>query len=419
MANSDPISRKLKALTPRQSQILYLVCTGLTYPQVAEKLFISQYTVQSDMTKVYKIFGMTDESMPKKRQRLGGEICPIHLQEFIPPDTAIDDSDDPDPPGDKEIGEVILDAQEGLIPIRALMVVPPVEARRESPPPPPRPNAEAPHGATPPPRQSPVERIPIYDPMPPRNDGIRRLLLLAVGLGTLLLFACLVIVFLLLNPRSSPPTAAATSVATLIVKETVLVPITVPAPPGTVASVAGSEPTVALIGQLPTQTSPAPTNLPTPKPEASPTVADQQNPPPGSEIPAGQGYTKNGVTVTFDKKIDIADDNDIALRFTIKNSRTEQLVIRWRNSYLHLQDDQGRIFPQNSQDATDWDDIKQFTIDGGRSADVLASHCCTYYNQQTRQDFFHGEIDPNAKYLIFTIDQIAGMQNLTWRLDLQ
>lgn len=122
MLNPDQISRILSELTPRQSQILFLVCSGWEYPAIAVDLHISEHTVQSDMSKMYKRFGMKGESMPKKRQRLGSEVCPIHLRKYVQSNTPIDDTDS-EPADEKDVEEVKRDAQSGLIPIRALIVV--------------------------------------------------------------------------------------------------------------------------------------------------------------------------------------------------------------------------------------------------------------------------------------------------------
>jgi DNA-binding NarL/FixJ family response regulator len=50
-------SPKLSALTARQREILELVAEGLTNAQIAERLFLSEYTVKQHLFAAYKLLG--------------------------------------------------------------------------------------------------------------------------------------------------------------------------------------------------------------------------------------------------------------------------------------------------------------------------------------------------------------------------
>lgn len=174
---------------------------------------------------------------------------------------------------------------------------------------------------------------------------------------------------------------------------------------------------------LPTYT-PYPTLTPprtivVPKPiTVIPTLtADQQNPPPGSTILAGQGYARNGISITLRKPIYIEPDN-FALFITIENNSNQLIVVSWRNSFIHAKDDKGKSFRQRNQNASDWDQIKQFSIPSGDKRDFNLN-CYVCYGDVATFDRFQGVIDPSAKYVILTIDQMAGMTDMNWRYDLR
>ena len=178
---------------------------------------------------------------------------------------------------------------------------------------------------------------------------------------------------------------------------------------------------------LPTYT-PYPTFTPArtvlaPKPiTVIPTLStDQQNPPPGSIIPAGEGYTLNGVTVTILKPFCFGSDN-FGIQALIENNSSAQILVRWKDSYIHARDDKGKLFRQIDQNASDWDQLKQFAISGG-DKHTIRNYCTANMNYDYWVvdifDRFQGKIDSSAKYLVVAIDQMAGMTNMSWRYDLQ
>ncbi|MFN8472256.1 MAG: helix-turn-helix transcriptional regulator [Anaerolineae bacterium] len=97
----DQASRiaKLKTLTPRQREVLDLVCQGLTYKQVAEALFIEETTVLYHIGNIYTKLGI--EKLPKtQRQRELGLFCSAlaTLAASTPSEPEDEDEDEPAPP---------------------------------------------------------------------------------------------------------------------------------------------------------------------------------------------------------------------------------------------------------------------------------------------------------------------------------
>lgn len=174
------------------------------------------------------------------------------------------------------------------------------------------------------------------------------------------------------------------------------------------------------------QPTPQPTYTPSPTPKANVIVVtpkpliitatatnDQQSPLPGSIILAGQAYNKSGVSVALKKSLDI-NGSLFSPRIIIENHSGQQLIARWSDSYLHVRDDKGRTYPQVGQGVSNWGAIEQREIAVGESFETQSGQPWPLSTSS-----FRGPIAPDAKYVIFTIDQIAGMTNLNWRYDLQ
>ena len=49
----NPHERYMDILTKREVEIIELVCQGLTYKQIAEKMYITSFTVNQHLKKVY------------------------------------------------------------------------------------------------------------------------------------------------------------------------------------------------------------------------------------------------------------------------------------------------------------------------------------------------------------------------------
>ena len=144
--------------------------------------------------------------------------------------------------------------------------------------------------------------------------------------------------------------------------------------------------------------------------------SDQQDPPPGSNIPAGSGYKKNDVMVTA--LGDIATrGTTIQIQIVIRNNSAKVLLVLWKNSYVHLRDDKGRVYRRYGEGDPGIDENKQASVGVGNDFRInwpeeMWLGCCDHYE-------FVGPIDPQAKYLVLTVDQIVGMTNLNWRFNIQ
>lgn len=159
---------------------------------------------------------------------------------------------------------------------------------------------------------------------------------------------------------------------------------------------------------LPTYT-PYPTLKPnvtvvTPKPlivTATPSV-DRQDPPPGSTIQAGQGFSRNGVEVTMGKALSIYSDEFIP-NFLVENQSGQQLIVLWKESFIHARDDKGKVYPQFDEDSPNYNSSRQFSISNGNSQLIGSGE---FVGAITFSQF-KGNIDPSSKYLIFTVDQLS------------
>ena len=144
--------------------------------------------------------------------------------------------------------------------------------------------------------------------------------------------------------------------------------------------------------------------------------AEEQNPPAGSIIPAGQAYTKGDIAIRLLKKIGFYEGG-LGFSFEIENAGTEQYIIRWKNSALHLRDDLGREYAQSSEEREIYNKVKAFTLNPGETVKLEAAG--SYYDDSAYTfGYFQQTLSYDAKYLLITIDQIAGMSNLNWQYDL-
>jgi len=245
------------------------------------------------------------------------------------------------------------------------------------------------------------------------NKNIIQILVAIIGAAGLIIAALVTGIFALLVEQTKSNTTATGVAATYVAQRTVDAPIaratyTLPptyAPP----------PTYTPYPVLPT---PKPNiTVVTPKPitvVATPS-ADQQNPPPGSIIPAGQGYTKKGVVITLMKNISIGF-GEIDITLTIENQTGQQIVVLWRDSFIRLRDDKGKEFNQQYAGDSFWNENKQFTIASGNTARIVSSN---KKSTDTAFSSFIAKLDPNTKYILISVDQLLGMTNMNWRYDIQ
>lgn len=275
MSNFPDFESKLRDLSQRQCQILYWVCQGLTFKEVAGKIGYGEDLVTAEMSRMYRDFGLTQQRRNVKRRILEEMICPLHLRRVS--DAEMDCRDrvievNAPPPDPVVLREVRDDATMGLIPLKgALVPVPPPRPDKPNPPRPDKPNP--PRGGLAPRPQYPVVGSPLL-----KQGSLLRGILVGI-LGTLLLLTVCVLAVLftgngdqilaLLQPTATPlvqtvvvmqPTVSQTQAAPIPIPSaviTVLVTEPVPTPaPSAVVTVLVTQPAAT-----PT-TSPSPTTEP-------------------------------------------------------------------------------------------------------------------------------------------------------------
>ncbi len=143
-------------------------------------------------------------------------------------------------------------------------------------------------------------------------------------------------------------------------------------------------------------------------------LSNVQLPNPGSVIAAGQPFTRGGVTVTARRQLYISG-LFIGVSFDVQNGSSDQIVVRWKPSFLHLEDDRGRVYHQRYEDSAYFNQVYQFSVAPGASQTISASPQ-GYFD--TSYAIWEGQIDPKVKYLIFRVDDFAGLSNLSWRFDM-
>lgn len=384
------IRKQLGNLTRRQCQILYWVCHGEEYEEIGKRLGYSYQLIQKEMTRVYRLLDLAGHSRAQKRYMLTSQICPIHETMVSDPEKDCQDrvidafETEPDPEVLEEVKE---DEQRGLIPLKGLV-----------------------HISQPEPSQPPKQkgRSTIMVPVPPSNARQNPLPWILVGvLATLLCVAAAAIVILITREPSTiaqnPPTTGpiAPTQATQAAPATTFLMPTSPVPTTTAQVVVATRVPIVV----------------------TPTVSpEEQDPAPGSIIAAGQGYTKNGVTLTLKNQIDLRSyylgTPLFGFQMIIENRSGRQLIVLWKNASVHAKDDKGRSYERGAAlGEENWRRDKQFTLDNGKSKIMQMNSSAMGDNDDDFAPFI-GPIDSSAKYLIFTIDQMAGLSNLNWKYDL-
>lgn len=227
MNDPEKVERILRGLSQRQCQVLYWIFQGLEYIEIGQRLGFSEKTIQGDMSKVYRLLGLTGNTVPEKRRILEREIRPIYERLIDDPSgdcSARSNSLDSVPPDPLIVAEVEEDAQKGLIPLPALIVV------QQPQPSPASPSSyqyytRSPSGAS-------IE-------MMSQNDRSKPIVCLLVGILSALLCVALAVIGYLIwgvprsqpsevaltTPQSVPQTVLNTS-TTVAVPQTVIVPST-------------------------------------------------------------------------------------------------------------------------------------------------------------------------------------------------
>ena len=242
-------------------------------------------------------------------------------------------------------------------------------------------------------------------PRQPQRKTSWTLILLGFGAGALL--SCLFIgvvfsIFFSNRPANPlPPLTEATEMPTEQAQ-----PVVVSNPTNTVSFTPTFTPT-----QKPTST-----ETPTPYPTETqlPVFEDVQNPPPGTVLKVNEGFSRNGIIVSLDDYLYVYESyggiDIISIQFYVTNLRDSTYILRYQYNIFHLYDDKGKEYKHEVKESMD------FVANRNINRNDRYKYQFCYLNCQS---WFLGTIDPSVKYLIFVIDEIAGMKDLRWMINLE
>ena len=78
--------KKLASLSPRQKEVLQLLCQGKQYKEIAEALFIAKSTVKAHMAGVYEKLGLIELKRDERVFQIKSIYCPILQEEEEEPE---------------------------------------------------------------------------------------------------------------------------------------------------------------------------------------------------------------------------------------------------------------------------------------------------------------------------------------------
>jgi len=83
MPKENP-NKKLASLSPRQREVLQLLCQGKQYKEIAEALFIEESTVKAHMAGVYEKLGLIELKRDERIFQIKSIYCPLLKEEKEP-----------------------------------------------------------------------------------------------------------------------------------------------------------------------------------------------------------------------------------------------------------------------------------------------------------------------------------------------
>jgi DNA-binding CsgD family transcriptional regulator len=83
MPKGNP-NKKLALLSPRQKEVLQLLCQGKQYKEIAEALFIEESTVKAHMAGVYEKLGLIELKRDERIFQIKSIYCPLLQEEEKP-----------------------------------------------------------------------------------------------------------------------------------------------------------------------------------------------------------------------------------------------------------------------------------------------------------------------------------------------
>jgi len=85
MSKGNPY-KKIASLSPRQKEVLQLLCEGKQYKEIAEALFIEESTVKAHMAGVYEKLGLIELKRDERIFQIKSIYCPILQEEEEKPE---------------------------------------------------------------------------------------------------------------------------------------------------------------------------------------------------------------------------------------------------------------------------------------------------------------------------------------------
>ena len=160
---------------------------------------------------------------------------------------------------------------------------------------------------------------------------------------------------------------------------------------------------------------------------ATPITANEQNPPPGTIVPAGQPITKGRVSLTLEKRFGLDQYDHFGIVFTVENKGDTQIIVSFRPTSFKITDDLGNEYTVYKSYAVNYlgreraeealNRVRQAVVDIDEKLTIEPDYQW-FYEERTALPFFEPGIDPNARYLIIEVPRLAGMEDVKWRYDL-
>ena len=380
----------LRRLSPAQRRILYFVCRGLQYSEIALELGLKKRTIQDHMTHVYDKLDLSNLTREERRARLFQVYCPILEKEVESADVGIDDTElEPEPvePVVTALALVDEDQRLGVIP----------------------------YGP------------PTWEVSPEPSEPNRiRALLPGCIIGSVVTIAVVGIAFFVLwqMPQGldilgmAPLTHTAAPTTEILPTDTPVpdslaavdsTPIATQSPTSTGMSTSTPMPIASL--------TPAPTDTPTHTPAPTETTTETPAPTPTpTPIPTPSVYEVGDRAYLIpDVFLSLSDELDTSnwlcakgyrLEFPLENRSTRQFIMRYEmEEGISIQDDKGNIYTFCGASTGGYvSGLASLIIDPGKETTLIV--------------LFDGPILPSSRYLLITIENISGEGPFVFRKDL-
>ena len=169
---------------------------------------------------------------------------------------------------------------------------------------------------------------------------------------------------------------------------------------------------------------PTPTQVPA---TSTPITTNEQTPPPGTIVPAGQPISKGEVSLTLEKRFGLDQYDHFGIVFTVENKGDTQIIVSFRPTSFKITDDLGNEYTVYKSYAVNYlgreraeealNRVRQAVVDIDEKLTIEPDYRWSS-EERTALPFFEPGIDPNASYLIIEVPRLAGMEDVKWRYDL-